>query len=73
MLKVETIVLAEVPSKSKTGGYKICLDQNNTVFCTCDGWRFNNHRCSHLDDFRATLRGHADRGGLAIGWPGEDK
>jgi hypothetical protein len=56
MRKPTIIVMALVPS-SEAGKppYKICLDKNNTVFCTCRGWRYNGHTCRHLTEFRDAL------------------
>lgn len=55
-----TIVLALVPSSTdSTKTYKISLDSNNAVFCTCRSWRYNGHRCKHLTAFRARLASKA--------------
>lgn len=51
-----TIVLAQVPSSSEPDKppYKIYLDRNNSVSCTCKGWRYR-HACSHLTAFRQSI------------------
>ena len=57
-----TIVLALVESSDpKRKPYKICLDRHNLVFCTCKGWRYNGHACSHLTAFRQSLASPAEQ------------
>jgi len=52
---IEGIQIGEIPSNTIKGKtYEILLDDNNMVFCTCDGWFFR-HRCSHLEAFRKYL------------------
>ena len=54
---IEGIQIGEIPSNTVRGKtYEILLDENNMVFCTCDGW-FWRHKCSHLDAFRKFLAG----------------
>lgn len=55
------IVLATVPSSEGKEPHKICLDRHNMVFCTCKGWRYNGHTCSHLTAFRNRLASAAEQ------------
>ena len=57
-----TIVLALVSSSDpKKPPYKISIDKQNLVFCTCKGWRYNGHSCSHLTAFRQSLASAAEQ------------
>lgn len=56
------ITLAWVKSSTDpTKRYEIALDRHNVVFCTCKGWRYNGHTCSHLTAFRAMLSSAKER------------
>jgi hypothetical protein len=56
------ITLAFVPSKQAGDPpHRIALDRHNVVFCTCKGWRYNGHTCTHLTDFRQALASAAEQ------------
>jgi hypothetical protein len=60
--KPTRIVLAHVPSDSDpTKHYEIALDRHNTVYCTCKGWRYNGHTCTHLTAFRQSIASAAEQ------------
>lgn len=51
-----TVVVCKVPS-SKQGKppYNIVVGKNNTVWCTCNGFKYRSE-CRHMDRFRKEIK-----------------
>ena len=55
-MKTNHVVLARVQSKSnKKVKHEICLAADHSIYCKCEGWKFNKDKpktCRHIRRFK---------------------